>query len=155
MSGPPTTRELLRPARLHEREALEDLQLQAALMGMDDRAALLADLDSIDLPVDRIVDGNVYVCESDGDIVGFGVVLPRADGQAELDGLFVRPDLWGEGYGRLLLEHGAAMAKGWGASELHVVTNAHAAGFYAACGFTADGPAQTRFKPVKTMVRRL
>ena len=155
MNGSQTAREVIRPARLHEREALEDLQLQAALMGMEDRAALLANADAIDLPVDQIADGNVYVCESEGEIVGFGVVLPRADGQAELDGLFVRPDVWGEGYGRLLLEHGAAMAKGWGATGLHAVANAQAMGFYTACGFVANGVARTRFKPATTMVKRL
>ena len=76
------TEEVIRPARLHEREALEDLQLQASLMWLEDRASLLANPDAIDLPTDQIADGNVYVCEADGEIVGFGVVLPRADGQA-------------------------------------------------------------------------
>jgi N-acetylglutamate synthase-like GNAT family acetyltransferase len=55
----------------------------------------------------------------------------------------------------LLLEQGAAMARGWGAQRLHVVANAQAMGFYEACGFVADGVAQTRFKPATTMVRGL
>ena len=147
--------EVIRPARLHEREALEDLQLQASLLWLEDRANLLSNPDAIDLPVDQIADGNVYVCEADGEIVGFGVVLPRADGEAELDGLFVRPDVWGEGYGRVLLEHGAATAKGWGAKSLHVIGNERALEFYKACGFVANGMAQTRFRPAPTMVRAL
>ena len=147
--------EVLRPARPHEREALEDLQLQAALMAGDDRAALLADPDAIDLPPDWIADGHVQVCTVDGRIVGFVVVLPRADGEADLDGLFVYPERWGEGYGRLLLEHGAALAKASGARRLHVVANAGAIGFYRACGFVPDGVAQTRFRPATTMVRPL
>jgi GNAT superfamily N-acetyltransferase len=147
--------EVIRPARLHEREALEDLQLQASLMWLDDRANLLANLDAIDLPVDQIADGNVYVIEDEGEIMGFGVVLPRADGQAELDGLFVRPDVWGEGYGRLLLEHGANLAHGWGADRLHVIANDRALGFYERCGFVKDGMAQTRFRPAVTMVKVL
>jgi GNAT superfamily N-acetyltransferase len=147
--------DLIRAARLHEREALEDLQLQASLMGMQDRAALLANADAIDLPIDQIADGNVYVCEADGEIVGFAVVLPRADGQAELDGLFVRPDLWGEGYGRLLLEHGEAMARSWGATEMHAIAGPQAMGFYLACGFELTGVAQTRFKPAMTLVKAL
>ncbi len=147
--------EKIRPARLHEREALEDLQLQASLMWLEDRASLLANPDAIDLPVDQIADGNVYVCEADGEIVGFGVVLPRADGQAELDGLFVRPDVWGEGYGRLLLEHGERMAKGWGATRMHVIANERALPFYEACGFAVNGTAQTRFRPAPTMVKAI
>lgn len=147
--------ELIRAARLHEREALEDLQLQASLMNDEDRPDILSNPDAIDLPVDQIADGNVYVCEEDGQIVGFGVVLPRPDGQAELDGLFVKPDVWSEGYGRLLLEHGAAMARGWGCSELHVTANAAALGFYKACGFVQSGTVQTRFRPAMTMVRGL
>jgi GNAT superfamily N-acetyltransferase len=152
---PQATQDVIRAARLHEREALEDLQLQASLMGMADRKDLLANPDAIDLPIDQIADGNVYVCEAGGDIVGFAVVLPRADGEAELDGLFVRPDLWGEGYGRLLLEHGEAMARGWGASEMHVIANPQAMGFYLACGFELNGVAQTRFKPAMTLVKGL
>jgi GNAT superfamily N-acetyltransferase len=113
--------EHLRAARPHEREALEALQLQASLMWEEDRAALLANLDAIDLPPQQITDGDVFVCESGGEIVGFGVVLRRDDGQAELDGLFVKPDVWGEGFGRLLLEHGAALAKDRGATTLHVI----------------------------------
>jgi GNAT superfamily N-acetyltransferase len=147
--------EVMRPARLDEREALEDLQLQASLMWLDDRANLLANLDAIDLPVDQIADGNVYVIEDGGDIMGFGVVLPRADGQAELDGVFVRPDVWGEGYGRLLLEHGANLAHGWGAERLHVVANDQALGFYERCGFVRDGVTQTRFRPAVTLVKVL
>ena len=147
--------EVVRPARLHEREALEELQLLASLMNAGDRKDLLANPDAIDLPPDQIADGNVHVCEDDGRIVGFVVVLPRADGQAELDGLFVRPEVWGEGYGRVLLEHGAVLAKSWGAERLHVVANPDAMGFYTACGFVADGVAQTRFKPATTMVRGL
>jgi len=147
--------ETIRPARLHEREALEDLQLQASLMWIEDRASLLANPDAIDLPVDQIADGNVYVCEADGEIVGFGVVLPRADGQAELDSLFVRPDVWGEGYGRLLLEHGEGLARAAGATRLYVIANDRALGFYEACGFVKDGVAQTRFRAAVTMVKGL
>jgi GNAT superfamily N-acetyltransferase len=147
--------EHLRPARLHERAALEELQLMASLMWAEDRAALLAHPDAIDLPAEQIADGNVFVCETGDGIAGFGVVLPRADGQAELDGLFVRPEVWGEGYGRVLLEHGAELAKSWGAKTLHVVANANAMGFYTACGFVADGVAKTRFRPATTMVKTL
>ena len=34
--------EVIRAARLHERETLEDLQLQASLMWLEDRANLLS-----------------------------------------------------------------------------------------------------------------
>jgi N-acetylglutamate synthase-like GNAT family acetyltransferase len=147
--------EILRRALVNEREALEDLQLQASLMGMDDRAALLASANAIDLPVEQIADGNVYVCEAEGEIIGFGVVLPRPDGQADLDSLFVRPDVWGEGYGRLLLEHGAAMARAAGATELHATADARAMGFYLACGFELTGQTQTRSRPAMTLMMEL
>jgi GNAT superfamily N-acetyltransferase len=147
--------ETIRPARLNEREALEDLQLQASLMVMQDRADLLANLDAVDLPADQIADGNVYVCETDDGVVGFGVVLPRTDGDAELDGLFVRPDVWGEGYGRLLVAYGEGLARAAGARQLHVIANAAALGFYTACGFTGVGRVQTQFKPAVAMVKAL
>jgi GNAT superfamily N-acetyltransferase len=53
------------------------------------------------------------------------VVLPRPDGDAELDGLFVEPGLWKRGIGRLLVRHAERQAMGEGATSLCVVANPH------------------------------
>jgi hypothetical protein len=83
----------IRPAVVSEKKALEALQLRAALNNPAD----LANPDAIDLPIDQIEAGRVFVLEKNGAIVGFSAVLPREDGDAELDGLFVDPAFWRQG----------------------------------------------------------
>ena len=93
---------VIRPALHTERSCLEALQWRASLANAGDRDSLLAHPDAIALPVQQIGDGHVFVAERDGAIVGFAAVLPRPDGDAELDALFVEPSLWKAGVGRLL-----------------------------------------------------
>src|SRR5690606_7840816 len=118
-----------------ERDALEALQRRASLEWPDYRDALLAHPDAIALPLWQIDDGFVIVAEKGGATVGFAVTLPRQDGKAELDGLFVDPPSWGMGVGRALAGRAAAFATAFGATELRVVANPRATGFYQACGF--------------------
>jgi N-acetylglutamate synthase-like GNAT family acetyltransferase len=135
----------IRVAETGEQKALEALQWRASLNNPGDRDALLAHPDAIELPLDQIRAGGVLVAEADGVIAGFAAVLPRLDGQSELDGLFVEPTAWRRGVGRSLVEHCCQFARTQGASSLHVVGNPHAKDFYAACGFEITGEHQTRF----------
>jgi GNAT superfamily N-acetyltransferase len=134
-----------RPAVVSEQFALEALQRRASLNNPGDREALLANPDAIEVPLGQIADGHVFVAEREGGIVGFAAVLPRDDGDAELDALFVEPADWKHGVGRFLIEHCAGVARIRGAAALHVVGNPHAEGFYTACGFEQSGTIQTRF----------
>ncbi len=134
-----------RPALASERHALEDLQRRASLANPNDREALLSHPDAIELPMGQIVAGHVFVIERDGATVGFATVLPREDGNSELDALFVEPDVWKQGLGRFLIEHCADIARSRGSAALHVIGNPHAEGFYRACGFEQIGTVQTRF----------
>jgi len=108
--------------------------VRASLANPGDRDSLVANPDAIVLPVEQIADGHVFVAQREGVIVGFAAVLPRPDGNAELDALFVAPSLWKGGVGRLLVEHCADVARRRASRILHVVGNPHAEGFYAACG---------------------
>ena len=146
---------VIRPADKTEQKALEALQWRASLNNPGDRDALLAHPDAIELPIDQISAGGVFVAERDGAIAGFAAILPRDDGQAELDGLFVEPDTWRTGVGRSLVERCCEAARALGASTLHVTGNPHAKGFYAACGFKVVGEFQTRFGIGLLMERRL
>jgi hypothetical protein len=80
---------LIRCAESYEQKGLEALQLRESLTNAGDRDALLAHPDAIQLPLEQITAGKVFVAEWNGSIVGFAVVEPRADGESELDGLFV------------------------------------------------------------------
>jgi hypothetical protein len=55
------------------------------------REELLAHPDAIELPVAHLNAGHTYLAERDGQILGFCVVPPRPEDDADLDGLFVEP----------------------------------------------------------------
>jgi N-acetylglutamate synthase-like GNAT family acetyltransferase len=128
-----------------ERETLEALQLRASLANPGDREVLLAHPDAIELPMEQIAEGHVFVAETDGGIGGFAAILLRPDGEIELDGLFVEPALQRRGTGRTLVAYCVAYAQERGATSLYVIGNTHAQAFYAACGFVCEGTQKTRF----------
>src|SRR5215471_16437067 len=101
---------LIRQAVISEQKELEDLQLRASLTNAGDRDALLAHPDAIELPPAQIAAGGVFVAECGGTIVGFAAVEPRADGDSELDALFVDPDMRRRGIARSLVAHCAEVA---------------------------------------------
>jgi GNAT superfamily N-acetyltransferase len=145
----------IRRARPDEHAMLESLQRRASLGNPGDRDSLLANPDAIALPVEQIAMGCVFVAERDGDVVGFAAVVPRLDGEAELDALFVEPLLWKHGIGRQLVEHVAGVARVRAARFLHVIGNPHAEGFYVSCGFRVTGAVETRFGLGLAMRRQL
>jgi N-acetylglutamate synthase-like GNAT family acetyltransferase len=145
----------VRPAVTSEQKQLEALQWRASLNNPGDREALLAHPDAIELPLELIRDGRVFVAEVAGSTMGFAAILPLDDGDFELDALFVEPSAWRQGIGRALVEHCAAAARDAGAESLHVLGNPHAEDFYNACGFNTLGTKQTRFGSGLVMKRVL
>jgi GNAT superfamily N-acetyltransferase len=135
----------IRLARGAEKAALEALQLRAALANPGDREAMLSHPDAIDLPAEQIEAGHVWVVERADEILGFAVALPRADGDFDLDGLFVDPAQWRQGIGQWLIDRCVRVSRSAGADVLHVVGNPHARAFYEACGFALAGIVATRF----------
>jgi GNAT superfamily N-acetyltransferase len=135
----------LRLALATDQKTLEALQWRASLNNPGDREALLAHPDAIVLPLRQIEAGGVFVAEVAGSIRGFAAILPREDGNSELDALFVEPETWRQGVGRALVEHCCSAAKLSRAASLHVVGNPHAESFYGACGFKLLGTKQMRF----------
>lgn len=136
---------VIRRAVTSEQKALEDLQWRASLANAGDREALLAHPDAIELPAAQIEAGGVFVAEWRTKIVGFAAVEPRADGESELDALFVDPNMRRRGIARLLVAHCAEIARARKCAFLYVVGNPHAREFYAACGFETIGASETRF----------
>lgn len=137
----------LRLATPEEHDELEELQRRASLELPEYREQLLANPDAIHLPPAQIANGQVIVAELGGDVAGFAAVVG-----GELDGLFVEPDLWGGGIGRLLVNAAAHEARRRGLS-LTVIANPRARGFYESCGFSVEGEEQTRFGPGLRMSR--
>jgi len=141
MSDPISIRRAL-PA---ERGILEALQRRASLANPGDRDAILAHPDAIDLPVLQLDSGQVCVAVQRAAILGFAAILPRTDGDMELDALFVEPRLWRQGIGRRLVKYCEDAARTVGANALYVIGNPHAEKFYGASGFEKLGVCATRF----------
>ena len=135
----------IRTASVSEQKALEALQWRASLANPGDRDALLANPDAIALPAAQIAAGGVFVAEQGGTIVGFAAIEPRADGNSELDALFVDPEMQRRGIARALVKHCAEVARTRKSTALCVVGNPHAKDFYIACGFCVIGTEETRF----------
>ena len=145
----------IRIAAREEKKLLEHLQWRASLVWEEYREALLAHPDAIELPLEHLDAGHTYVAERSGQILGFSVVLPRPDGDADLDGLFVEPAIWKHGAGRRLLQKAERLAASRGSEWLYVIANPRARGFYQACGFAQLGEEQTRFGRGLTMRKRV
>ena len=138
---------ILRLAQPDEHEMLEELQRRASLELPEYRDQLIANPDAIHLPPAQIANGQVIVAEVAGEVVGFAAVVG-----GELDGLFVEPDLWGHGIGKVLADAATLEARRRGLT-LKVVANPRARGFYESCGFSVEGEEQTRFGPALRMSR--
>ena len=137
----------IRLARPEERDELEELQRRASLALPDYREQLIAHPDAIHLPPAQVANGQVLVAELDGRAVGFAAVVG-----GELDGLFVEPELWGRGIGRMLVDLATHEARRKGLA-LTVVANPTARKFYERCGFSLEGETKTRFGPGLRMSR--
>ena len=135
----------IRPAVASERGVLEALQWRASLNSPGDREALQANPDAISLPIEQIEAGGVFVAEAANVVTGFAAILPRQDGDSELDALFVDPKAWRQGIGRALIERCCLEARTLGAANLHVTGNPHAEHFYLSSGFVTVGTQETRF----------
>jgi GNAT superfamily N-acetyltransferase len=148
-----STRIRFRHGRPDERSELEALQRRASLKWEEYRADLLANPDAIELPVNQLQENRVRVAEIGSQRVGFSVVIPKAPGVSDLDGLFVEPDRWGQGIGHALIVDSLSLARRQGAQILEVIANPLARGFYEKCGFAEFGTAETRFGPAISMRR--
>lgn len=137
----------LRLARSEEHGELEDLQRRASLELPEYRDQLLEHPDAIYLPEGQIANGQVIVAEIGGEIAGFAALVG-----GELDGLFVEPDLWGQGIGWILVDAATQEAREKGLA-LKVIAAPRARRFYESCGFTVEGDEQTRFGPALRMTR--
>lgn len=149
MSGPADPGVAIRIARPSEWQALYDIQCRASLALDEYRELLTAHPDAIELPFEQVENGSVIVAELAGRLAGFAAVLIASD-HAELDGLFVEPDLWGRGIGTALVTEAVHEARRHGLAMM-VTAGPSALGFYEKCGFAVEGEAGTRFGPALRM----
>lgn len=149
MSGPAELS--IRLASPKDQQQLEAIQRRASLALGEYNEQLEAHPDAIELPIEQIEDGAVIAAELGDRLAGFAVVIIAED-HAELDGLFVEPDLWRQGIGAALVDVAVHEARRQGLAMM-VVANPSAREFYEKCGFTVEGTAETRFGPALRMSR--
>jgi len=141
----------IRMAKPEEQAVLEALQRRASLALGEYNEQLEAHPDAIELPVEQIERGEVIVASLGDRLAGFAAVV--IDGEvAELDGLFVEPELWRQGIGAALVDVAVHEARRQGLA-MTVIANPTAREFYERCGFMLEGKAQTRFGPALRMSR--
>ena len=141
----------IRAARTEEWAVLEDLQRRASLEPGPYYEQLIAHPDAIALPAEQIERGEVMVAEIDGRITGFSAVIAK-NNKAEIDGLFVDPELARQGIGSALVAEAVHEARRQGLS-LTVVASPQGRIFYEKCGFTVEGETDTRFGAALIMSR--
>lgn len=139
------TRIVTRPARPEDQAALLDIVWQTVLAEPEAYADVIASPDAVEVPIEQLDAATGCVAEVDGTIAGFAIVIPRADGEAELDALFVAPGLQRGGIGRTLIEAAKDLALAFGARRVNVVAGEKATAFYRAVGFVGVGTTRTRF----------
>lgn len=151
---------MIRPATEDDARGIASVHVlawQAAYRGLvpDEHLDALSIEDRREL-WDRVLAGaadrrqRIWVTEEDG-ITGFVCVGPSRDADAdpsrigELQAIYVHPDAWGRGDGRLLHDTGVAWLRtaGYDEATLWMVDgNVRAAAFYARQGWRPDGAAK-------------
>ena len=85
-----------------------------------------------------IAANHVFAAEDDGRLVGFYALL-TSGGKGELDHMWVAPDMMGTGVGKALFVHAMRSAKGLNLSEVEILSDPNAEGFYQKMGAYRTG----------------
>ena len=132
--------------------ALRRLFRRSSLSNDEDREALLANPEALELPDDAVSAGRTRVAVADdGAILGFITAIPFGAGILELEDLFVDPGWMRHGVARSLIADVIAAARRDGISSIEVTANPHANAFYRRVGFVHVRDVATRFGPGSRM----
>jgi len=140
----------IRQARPEDRARLNEVMKYASLAVESGEilTRLLEAPEHLEVDPELIDAGRVVLAESGGVTVGFASHSIQCGNSAELEGLFVHPDYWRRGIGRLLLgaveQHLAARH----IRTMRVVAAAGAVSFYESAGFSIIGEERTSLGPV-------
>jgi len=94
--------------------------------------------DDLTISPDFVVANQVYVAESEGDLLGFYALIIRDD-KAELDHMWVAPAHIGTGVGKELFIHAMQNAARRDISEVEISSDPNAEGFYRKMGAHRSG----------------
>ncbi len=142
---------VFRPARASDAAALTELAHASKRHWGYDEEWITLWQDDLTFTPEIIASQIVHVAEQDSGIVGV-LALSHADDQAELQALWVHPDVIGRGLGGELFRRAVDLTQTFGATSLSIVSDPHAEAFYrhmgaVPIGITPSKPAG-RFLPV-------
>ncbi|HEV7320946.1 MAG TPA: GNAT family N-acetyltransferase [Ensifer sp.] len=143
----------IRQATVADHQRLETLQRLASLATREHRQALLDNPEVFGIAAENIA--HSLVAELDGHVVGFCTVLPVSADLAEVDAIFIDPDAWREGIGRMLLTAAEQRAAVVGTKALVVTSSGQAVSFYRALGFQPASVSMTDFGPAERLTKQL
>jgi GNAT superfamily N-acetyltransferase len=125
---------VLRPARLAEKPALDDLCFRAKAHWGYDADFMARSREALRVPEASILEGLAFVATEDERPLGVAALDLPAYGPVLLDLLFVEPDAIGTGIGAALFQLAATIARSEGAAFLDIHADPFAAGFYERMG---------------------
>ena len=96
--------------------------------------------DDLTISPDFIAGNEVFVAESEGELVGFYALILRKE-KAELDHMWVAPSHIGTGVGKELFLHAMQRAARENVSEVEILSDPNAEGFYRKMGAHRSGEA--------------
>ena len=94
----------IREARPDDADGLEELAFRARAEWGFEEAVRAADRAELIIPLRAVLEGRVFVAESEGRLHGFFALEPLGEGDIELTHLVIEPAETGLGYGRRLWE---------------------------------------------------
>src|SRR6185369_4742102 len=94
--------------------------------------------DDLTITPDYVAANRVYLAENEGGLLGFYALIMR-DGKAELDHIWVAPTSIGTGVGKEMFLHAMQIAAGERVSEVEIVSDPNAEGFYRKMGAHRTG----------------
>lgn len=126
----------IRRAHAHEAERLTRLAVRSKAHWGYSQGFLDACRTELTVDASRFgsSDSECFVATGDDSIYGFYVLERVSASVYELDALFVAPEVIGEGVGRQLVEHAAALLGERGVARMIIQGDPHATGFYVSLG---------------------
>ncbi|UXN75882.1 GNAT family N-acetyltransferase (plasmid) [Devosia sp. A8/3-2] len=115
---------------------------------------LLAEPQHLEIDIGFLERGEVVVATVEGEPAGFASYLVGGSDEAELDGMFVQPEFWRRGLGKLMFRAVERELSGRQATAIRVVAGMSAVDFYKAVGFEIIGEEKTPLGPVMPVMRK-
>jgi GNAT superfamily N-acetyltransferase len=110
--------------------------------------------DDLTISPDFIAGNEVFVAESEGELVGFYALIIRKE-KAELDHMWVAPAHIGTGVGKELFLHAMQRAARENVSEVEILSDPNAEGFYRKMGAYRSGETVTEIDGNELALPRL